>query len=454
MRAVVTIETPELGDRSYLAHDGDEAVVVDPQRDIDRILAAASAAGVRITHVAETHLHNDYVSGGLELARTTGAEYLVGAAEQVRFERRPVADGDVLPVGRMTLRVVATPGHTPGHIAYVLGDGGADKAVFSGGSLLFGSVGRTDLGNPDLTVDLARSQYRSARALAHGLSPEVRLLPTHGFGSFCSPSSTGGPPEGNDTISAEASSNPALVVEDEDTFVERLLAGYTAYPAYYAQMAPINAGGAQPIDLSPARRMPAEEIRERIGRGEWVVDLRERKAFARSHIVGTVSFEHGNPFATYLGWVIPWGAPVTLISDTPSRIERAQRDLARIGIDRPAGAASGTLGDLLPGAPTRGYEVSDFVGLAKEMADGSPLVLDVRRDDEWDAGHLEGAFHIFLADLPRRMNELPAGEIWVHCASSYRAAIAASLLDRAGRHVVLVLDEWANVIGSGLRIIR
>ena len=452
MYTVVTIETPELGDRSYLAHDGEVAVVVDPQRDIDRVIAIANAVGVEITHVAETHLHNDYVSGGLELARTTGASYLVAADEEVDFEREAVSAGDELSIGAMSLQVVATPGHTPTHIGYVLCESGSQHGLFSGGSLLYGSVGRTDLNGASRTDELARTQYRSVRALAAALPPQVLVLPTHGFGSFCSVTPSTGPPGG--TIADETRANIALLIEDEDAFVARLVSGLTAYPRYYAHMGALNAAGPAPIDLSPARALDAGELRARIDAGEWVVDVRERRAFARGHVMGTLSFEHTSSFATYLGWVVPAGAPVTLIADSPSPIARAQRDLTRIGIDRPAGAASGSLTDLAPGAPLGSYEVSDFNGLAKAIANSEPVLLDVRRDDEWDAGHIEGAVHIFLAELAGRVGEIPRGEGWVHCASGYRASIAASLLDRAGHKVVLVCDEWARAAASGLPIVR
>jgi len=176
---VVTIETTGLGDRSYLVHDGEHAVVIDPQRDIDRVLAAAEAAAVRITHVLETHIHNDYVTGGLALSRATGADYVVAAAEDVSFGRVPAAGGDRFGSGGLTLTAVATPGHTPGHLSYVLrADESAPVAVFTGGSLLYGAVGRTDLISPDQTVALTRAQYRSVRRLADDL-PDLLELARH-----------------------------------------------------------------------------------------------------------------------------------------------------------------------------------------------------------------------------------------------------------------------------------
>ncbi|HEV2362096.1 MAG TPA: MBL fold metallo-hydrolase [Acidimicrobiales bacterium] len=458
MHTVVTVDTPELGDRSYLAHDGEVAVVVDPQRDIDRVLSIADAAGVTITHVAETHLHNDYVSGGLQLARVTGAEYLVNGVEEVRFERTPIRDGENVPIGTMSLRAVATPGHTPGHLAFVLSDGAVPEeavpgAVFTGGSLLYGTVGRTDLVDPALSDELARAQFRSVRALDSMLPPSVLVRPTHGFGSFCSTSPISTDVASGD-LAAERVSNEALLEEDEDAFVTRLLQSFVDYPRYYARMGPTNAEGPAPIDLSPLPVVPAGELRKRIAAGEWVVDLRERRSYARNHLSGTVSFEQTTSLATYLGWVIPFEARITLIADSPARVARAQRDLARIGIDRPSGAAHGRLEQLAPGAPTSTYDVSDFLGLAKAVANGDPVILDVRRDDEWDTGHIEGAVHIFLADLADRIGEVPPGEVWVHCAGGYRASIGASIVNRAGRRTVLVHDDWVRAAACGLHIVR
>ena len=191
MIEVTGIDTPALGDRSYLATDGQVAMVVDPQRDIDRVLAAAASRGVRITHVFETHIHNDYVSGGLALARVTGAAYHVNAADAVTFDRVPVREGDILGVGdAMTVRVLATPGHTFTHLSYVLRDAAAGRvaAVFTGGSLLYGSTGRPDLLGPAHRATLAAAQYASAGRLASELPDDTPVWPTHGFGSFCTAS--------------------------------------------------------------------------------------------------------------------------------------------------------------------------------------------------------------------------------------------------------------------------
>ena len=449
MHEVVTIETPGLGDRSYLAHDGETAVVIDPQRDIDRVLDAAQASGVRITHVAETHIHNDYVTGGLALARATGAAYLVAAGEHVSFSRVAVSDRDQIDAGGLVLTVVATPGHTPGHLSYVLREGSGDPvAVFTGGSMLFGAVGRTDLISAEDTERLTRAQYHSVRRLAGELPDQVAVYPTHGFGSFCSATPTSGD---SSTIGAERRANVAIISSDEDAFVKELIAGLGAYPRYYAHMGPANRWGPGVPDLSPPRPADAGQLWQRIGAGEWVVDLRQRRAFARSHVTGSISVELGDPFATYLGWTIPWGKPLTLIGDTPQQVAGAQRQLARIGIDHLEAAAAGPVSDL-SGGRLSSYAVSGFEELAARWGSSGIVVLDVRRPDEWHAGHLTGAVHIPFWELEQRAGEVPAGEVWVHCASGFRAAIGASLLDRAGRQVVHIDDDWERAAQAGLPV--
>lgn len=446
---IITIETKALGDRSYVIIDGDVAAVVDPQRDIDRIQSLMVDRRLRVTHVFETHVHNDYVTGGLELSLLTGAEYVVAAADDVDYARTGAHDGDEFCVGALVMRVVHTPGHTPNHLSYILVNNGSPVAVFTGGSMLFGTVGRTDLIDARSTESLTRSQFHSVRRLADELSDSVEVHPTHGFGSFCSSASSSGSLES--TVGEERTTNLALTV-DEETFVERLLAGLTAYPRYYAHMAGINRRGPALVDLSPPRVLNPVEIRRRIHQGEWVVDLRSRIAFARGHLTGTINIELGDSFATYLGWLLQWGTPVTLVGDSADEVAQAQRQMVRIGIDRPAGSGDGGIEEWGAGGDLRTYRSASFAELAETLVRGNIAVLDVRRDDEWAASHIEGALHIPLHDLEDHLDEIPDGEVWVHCASGYRAAIAASLLDRADCHIVAVDDDWLSATEHDLPI--
>jgi hydroxyacylglutathione hydrolase len=215
-----------------------------------------------------------------------------------------------------------------------------------------------------------------------------------------------------------------------------------AYPRYYAHMAPRNKVGPGPVDLSPATDADPTELARRIHAGEWVVDLRSRTAYAADHVTGTINVEVGNSFITYLAWIVPWGMPVTLIGDTAEEVTEAQRQLVRVGIDRPAAQALGGPETYGVGLERGAYRITDFEALAKAMTDQHVQVLDVRRNDERRAGGITGSLHIPIHELEHRMSEVPThGEIWVHCASGYRASIAASLLARGGRTPVLIDDS-------------
>lgn len=453
---VTTIETPSLGDRSYLAHDGTVAIVVDPQRDIDRVLDLARAEGVEIQHVFETHIHNDYVTGGHALAELTGAQYHVNAEDPVSFERNGVRDGDVIDISpTMQVRVLATPGHTFTHLSYVLespqagDDGGVGTvAVFTGGSLLFGATGRPDLLGPDHTHDLVHHQFASAQRLADELPDHTQVMPTHGFGSFCSAGSTGDTTES--TIGDERRDNPALT-QSEEEWVAQTLAGLEAYPAYYVHMAPRNSSGPEAPELeAPAIADPATLAR-RINAGEWVVDLRSRTAFAAGHVTGTLNFGIDGQFSTYLGWLIPWGTPLTLLGETREQVAEAQRELVRIGIDELAGAATGTPKDWTD-TELGSFERAEFADLAQVRHHRPVHVLDVRRTGEFDKGHIEGAQNIPLHELLSRHDEVPRSEVWVHCAGGYRASIAASVLAAQGVPVVAVDDSFDSATSVGLPI--
>lgn len=377
------IETSGLGDRSYLVDRGDTAVVIDPQRDIDRVLSLARDRGVTITHVVETHIHNDYVTGGLELARTVGAEYVVPAGDDVAYDRRPVRDGDVIDAGPIQLQVMHTPGHTHHHVSYVLRDTtGNVHGVFTGGSMLHGTTGRTDLLGAEHTDALTHAQFHSVRRLADELPAETKVFPTHGFGSFCSAT----PASGDDsTIADELVTNPALT-QDEQTYVNDLLAGLTDYPAYYAHMGVINKAGPAPVDLTLPDPVDPDELRGRIEAGEWVVDLRNRTAFAAGHLAGTRGFDLSDSFVAYLGWLYDWGEPLTLIGENIDQIAEARRELVRIGIDELEGAAVGEVGNLSAGAELRSYRVASFADLAEVVESADVTILDVRQQPEFESG--------------------------------------------------------------------
>lgn len=453
---VVPIETANLGDRSYVVGRGTSAIVIDPQRDIDRVQQILDDRGWAVTHVLETHFHNDYVSGGLELAQVLGAEYVVPSGMPISFTARSVSDKDELESDTGLIRVLHTPGHTPNHVSFAISQAEADIALFTGGSMLFGSVGRPDLLGPALTEPLARAQWASMRRIAEEVTASAQVYPTHGFGSFCSATATVG---NASTVAEQVRSNPAFAV-DADTFVTDLIAGLDAYPAYYAHMGPANQAGAGPIDLSLPQQATGEEIARRIAAGEWVVDLRHRRAYAAGHVTGTLSFDvHGNA-VTYLGWMIDWGTPITLLGSQVDEVQAMQRELVRIGIDRPVAYATGEPAAWAsPSQPVRDYPRTDHAGLAAALAaDPELLMLDLRRNSEFADGYIRGAMHVPLHELRGRMSEVldwaraHDRPVWIYCGSGFRASIGASFLDAAGIEVVHVDDDFANAARAGLPI--
>lgn len=446
---VINIDTPTLGDRSYIAHDGKTALVVDPQRDIDRIEQLLSNHKLVLGAVVETHMHNDYVSGGLVLARKYQTPYITSADDPVSFDRVAATDLAEFAVGNFGIKAVHTPGHTFTHLSYVLLDStGTPTGIFTGGSLLHGSTGRPDLLGPDSAPRLAELQHGSAHRITQLLSDQIPIFPTHGFGSFCAATSTSGTAS---TIGDEKKSNPALLMPIE-RFVTETLAGLDAFPAYYKHMGPANHAGPGPIDLSELPRLSTDELLQTILGDSWVVDLRDKDSWAKGHLSGTMNFGINGSFATYFGWLFPYENQLVLISDQPEQISTAQRELVRIGIDRPSASFVGDISKL---ENIKNTQLVTFNDVPKALNDSSILVLDVRRNSEREASHIAGSQHIPLHELMNRTTELPANKtIWVHCAGAYRAAIAASILENAGLNVVLINEPYEKaLIVPGLTLV-
>jgi hydroxyacylglutathione hydrolase len=449
---VVTIDVPHLGNRAHLVHDGRVGVVIDPPRDHEAVEKAAADAGVDIVAVAETHIHNDYVSGGLCLSRRHGAEYLVAADEEVDFARIGVHDNETLAFGDLDLRVIATPGHTPLHVSYLATDaaegGNPPGALFSGGSLLQGAVGRTDLIDASLTTALTRAQWLTARRLG-ALPTETTLHPTHGFGGFCASEpidSRADSPDGEVTIGDQRGGNPALT-STRDTFVSRLLEGLPEVPTHYLHLAPRNRHGAwRP---RPGSRLAGGQVREAVSRGAQVIDVRSIEAYAEAHVPGTLAIPAGPHCAVYAGWVTPWESELVLVSDSADELEVVERELASIGIE---GVDTAVVD--VAAAGTSPLRRTDWAGFTAEPPGPGAVVVDVRRPDEWCAGHLPTSRNIPVHELPHRLEEIPRREVWVHCAAGYRASVAAGILDRDGRDVVLVDDDFSRVAEIGIPLLR
>ncbi|WP_114327785.1 rhodanese-like domain-containing protein [Nocardioides currus] len=443
---VIAVDVPELGNRAHLVHDGARALVVDAPRDWRPLELAAESAGVDIVAVADTHVHNDYLSGGLGLATRHRADYWLSGDERVQFDRLPTHDGDLLDVGRLRVRVLSTPGHTLHHQTFVVGDPrSGETGVFSGGSLLHGTVGRTDLVDPLLSRMMGRAQWESARKVA-SLDAAATLHPTHGFGGMCAATATS--PVGQGTVGDERGLNPALVTP-RDRFVEELVAGFGPVPSYYRRMGRLNRAGAGAAATLPPTEITENDVLDAVRRGSWVIDLRPRATFARAHLTGSINIEDGPLFAQYAAWLAPWGGDIVLISDSADDLSSGVHDLAQVGVQV---RATHLLGPASTWFDSHDYRVADWATYARS-ARGS-VTLDVRLDAEYHDAHLPESFHVPLHELEGAASRLPDGQVWVHCKSGFRAAIAASLLARAGRDVVLIADDWEKIADQGLPVLR
>lgn len=435
---ISSIRTPGLGDSTYIAtHDG-VAIVVDPQRDFERFLDPVRDAGADVAYVLETHLHNDYVSGGRELARVTGADLVLPAASGAAFAHVPAFHLEDFVLGPLAIRPIHTPGHTPEHTSYLLFVDDEPVVVFSGGSLLVGSAGRTDLLGADRARQLARLQYISVNRLAE-LPDDVQLCPTHGEGSFCTTTGAG---IYTSTIGTERRSSLILKYPDQDSFVEGQLGVLSPYPTYYAHMGPTNLMGPEPLPDTSIPELRVGEIPE----GAHIVDIRLREHFAAGHLVGSLGFPDFERVAVWAGWLLPFDSAVVLVATPDQDVEEIVRQFARIGFDHVVGVVYD-----LSGADLIGYRTVDrdeFVNAVRNRE--ATQVVDVRAPDEWDIFHIEGSLHHYVPDLLEPVDDLePDEDVWVVCATGFRATIAAGLLERAGyRPVVVDRGGVADLIDS------
>lgn len=438
---VTVLTTPGLGDNSYVvAHEG-IGIVVDPQRDIERFEAALDELGVQPRLVLETHLHNDYVSGGLGLARKTGAEIVLPAGSGTAFEYLPAFHHEDIDAGSMTVRPIHTPGHTPEHVSYAVFIDGEPVGVFSGGSLLVGAVGRSDLLGIDRATSLVRLQYQSVQRII-GYPDETALYPTHGAGSFCTATFAG---TTTSTIGEEKKSSPVLALPDVDAFVEAQMSGLVPYPSYYKHMGPANVAGPTPIDDADIPVLDADGLAAAIAEEMTVVDARAKASFAEGHIPRTWGIELGTDFATWTGWLVPFDAPMVLVLDDAEEVDEARTALGRIGFENVRGVKIGLDDWAESGRELVSHGTSTARGFLE--IEGEPQVLDVRAPDERAQDHLPGSVECYLPDLVEAIPaELSKDEpVYVGCTTGHRASTAAGILADAGYQPVVLTG--ASLLG-------
>ncbi|UUV28670.1 MBL fold metallo-hydrolase [Amycolatopsis roodepoortensis] len=443
---VVPLVDEGLGNSAYLLELGDgRAMVVDVSLDLRATSRAARRRGLTVAFAADTHLHADFLSGARQLSATEGTQVLASAAGHREFTHSGLRDGDEVDLGGLRLRALGTPGHTHEHLSFLLLDGERPVGVFTGGSLLVGSAARTDLVSPEQTEALARAQYASLRRLAE-LPDDVAVWPTHGAGSFCS-----APPgsERTSTIGREKATNPLLHAADEDSFVAALLGSLGSFPPYFHRLGEINRRGPAVLGAPPAL-VPLDPtgVRTLLAQGAQLVDVRPLTHFADAHVPGSLSIPLRPVFASWLGWLAPPDRPLIFLREADQDPAEIAWQATKIGYTDLAGELDGGIDAwIAAGHPTTSTRL---VGPGE--VEGP--VLDIRQAPEFEAGHLPGALHIELGDLPGRADEVPGEPLVVMCGHGERAMGAASLLERAGHRDLAVLtggaDDWAAASGRHL----
>lgn len=434
-----------LAHASYLLASEGEAVVVDPQRDVELYLKAAAGHGVAIRHVFETHLHADFVSGHKELAARTGSKIYIGAQAGAEFPHVPVHDGFELKFGKASVRVLETPGHTAESICLVITD--AEKsiapwAVLTGDTLFIGDVGRPDLSPRHTPVQLAGLLYDSLHAKLLTLPENVLVYPAHGAGSLCGKNMRA---ERSSTIGTERLTNYALQIKSREEFIATLTSKLPARPEYFSRDAEINRTGASPLsDLLPLRALAPTDLHRMLQQGDLALDVRSADEFTAGHVPGSVNIALSGQFASWAATVLGLTAHPVLIAGNDEQLEEARLRLARVGIEVLDGYLAGGVSAWKDaGFPLAVVNEITVQELRERLQSDGVQLLDVRREPEWEAGHIERAnwwpLDNFKVSPPEIDRDVPLA---VHCKSGYRSMIAASLLERAGFRNVL------NVVGG------
>jgi hydroxyacylglutathione hydrolase len=436
-----------LGHASYLVADPDAGVafLVDPDRDIDVYLGAASRLGVLITDSFETHVHNDYVSGSRALAQLRPIAVHAGKLAGLAYAHHGHADGEVIRVGELAVRCIATPGHTPEHVAYLVADlrrSDDPQYLFSGGALLVGQIARVDLLGPEIGEQLARSAYDTLRERVLPLADYVAVFPTHAGGSACAADVAG---SRWTTLGFERLHNHIArsATGDYESFRTAIAAGLPVAPAYYPHVRTLNAKGA---DLSS--RSPLPFLRD-APPGTALIDPRPPHLFGAAHRHAALNVVGNDSFAVRVGAIVPFGTPLVILTLDAEQAQRLRAQLAVVGFDDVRGYVSP---EPASGDDPLRIEQVDARAAASRASDGA-LLLDVREEAEWRAGHAPGAIHIPYEHVRDRAREIPAGRpIVAYCASGIRSSLAASLLESAGRDVANMRGGFTAWRSAGLPV--
>jgi hydroxyacylglutathione hydrolase len=461
---------PGLAIASYMVGDekAKEVAVIDPTRDVDEYLRIAKDEGLRITHILETHVHADFVSGSAELKDRLGGTPRVHVSGMGGKEWTPpyadhvAQDGDDVKIGGLRLVAMHTPGHTPEHVSWALFDDKRSRdtpwLLFTGDFLFVGDVGRPDLLGEEARQALAHQLFQSVFEKLSALADFTEIFPAHGAGSLCGKAIGS---RRSSTIGFERRFNPSLRAMPEAQWIENLLKGMPLAPPYFRRMKRMNAAGPPLLgtDLPDKRRFTAREINERLCEHCMVVDVRPKEAFAAAHVPGAINIPLGPSLPTWAGWVLPDDKKMVIVASSPADVPAVVTHLLRVGLDQ----VQGYMEDGMDAWESHGFVLDHLATLSahelyvqmQEPPSQRPFVLDVRTESEWNGGHVDGAHHIHGGLLQERFGEVPKDRpVAVICGTGYRASIAASFLKSQGYHdVANVLGGMSAWQGAGLPVV-
>lgn len=433
-----------LGNSAYLigSHETKKAILIDPLRDVDLYLATASQLGLSLTHVLDTHLHADFISGNREIAGQTKAIIGASATAEIEFDHAPLTEDSILDFGAFQVHILNTPGHSPEHISFLITDENKNpSALFSGGALIVGGAARTDLLGHEHTHSLAHQLYETIHHKLLKLPDEVNVFPTHGAGSFCiAPASS----ERTTTIGNERKHNPFTQPQSEEEFIKLSQKGLPPYPTYYKYMRSLNQRGIKiwggvPV-LNP---LTASEVKHFMGEGVVVIDLRPHKQFGLGHIPDSYGIAVNAPLIVWAGWAVPFGSRIILVAESTDQRLDATRQLIRIGFDNLVGYLEGGIEAWAKEYPVESVPSMNVKELRERLNEFN--VMDVRRQSEWDAGHIPNAIHYDAGRLMWEELNLPNDKpLAIQCASGNRSMIAISVLKRKGYKNLIQVEGGIN----------
>ncbi|SDY72747.1 MBL fold metallo-hydrolase [Tindallia californiensis] len=446
--------TGKIAHSSYMLAGEKTCAVIDPQRDVNHYIEEARQQGVTITHIIQTHLHADFISGHMDLAEKTGATIYVAKSAGCTFEHMALSEGDVIKLENMELQVLETPGHTPEHLSYVVIDKSRSDSpvgVFTGDTLFVGDVGRPDL-FPDQAQELAGKLYHSLHEKLMKLPDYCEVYPAHGAGSLCGRSMGA---KWRSTIGYERRFNQTLQIQDKETFIKSLTENMPPAPDHFSRCSDVNRKGPEKVkDLPLLEKLSPTDFCQKTQEKEYIVlDTRNYLAFGSQHIPGSWHLDLNGNFPTFAGWVLPTDKKIIVVADDFQKAQEAVLWARRAGVDQIVAYLDGGITSWV----TAGLRTASVQQISAEtlhnmvVGEEDFVMLDVRAPGEYEDSHIEGAYNIPVAELRSRYEELDRNrKIVLACSSGNRSSLGSSILEQKGfKHLINVAGGMSGYSAAG-----